>query len=109
MEKEPLISVTWRGRETIATVTQLLDQAEQIEIVLPANYNHTLFSTFNPDAPPSALEDIDVSDGPKLLEDIAAIRGLEELAQLAQPLRDAGASVQLVSPPKLIIFFEQDT
>ena len=105
MEKEPLMSVTWRGRETIAAVTQLLNQAEQIEIVLPANYNHTLFSTFHPDAPPSALEDIDVSGGPQLLEEIAAIRGLEELAELAQPLRDAGASVQLVSPPKLIIFW----
>lgn len=107
MEKEPLMSVTWRGRETIAAVIQLLNQAEQIEIVLPANYNHTLFSTFNPDAPPSALEDIDISGGPQLLEEIAAIRGLEELAELAQPLRDAGASVQLTSPPKVIIFREQ--
>ncbi|MCO6411415.1 MAG: hypothetical protein J5I92_01600 [Thiogranum sp.] len=107
MEKEPLMSVTWRGRETIAAVMQLLNQAEQIEILLPANYNHTLFSTFNPDAPPSALEDIDISGGPQLLEEIAAIRGLEELAELAQPLRDAGASVQLVSPPKVIIFREQ--
>lgn len=103
MEKEPLIKLTWRGGETVAAVTRLLDEAEQIEITLPSNYNHTLFSTFHPDAPPSALEDIDISAGPQLLEDIASIRGLEELAALVGPLRKANASVRLLSPPMLVI------
>jgi hypothetical protein len=103
MKKEPLIRLTWRGHETIALIPRLLDQTEQVEIALPADYNHALFHALNPDAPPSAPEDIDASGGPELLADIARIRGLEELATLTGVLSKVQASVRLVSPPTLVI------
>jgi hypothetical protein len=103
MEKEPLIRLTWRGRETVQLIPALLDQAEQIEIALPANYNHALFRALNPEAPPSALEELDASAGADLLNDIATIHGLEELATLTPTLSGVGARVRLVSPPTLVI------
>ena len=103
MDKEPLIRLVWRGHETIEAIPTLLKQAKQIEIELPANYNHALLRTLNPDAPVAGLEDIDASGGPGLLTDIATVNGLEELAALVEILSSAHASVQIVSPPTLVI------
>lgn len=103
MDKEPLIRLTWNGAATTAAIPDLLDLAEQIEITLPANYNHALFRALNPDAPVSALEDLDTRAGPELLADIATVRGPENLAVLTDALIDAQATLHLVSPPTLLI------
>lgn len=103
MEKEPLIKLTWHGRETVASVPALLDQAEQIEIILPLNYNHALFHRLHPHAPPAELEAIDVSGGPELLVKIATINGLEEFDALASKLTTAQTEIRVVSPPKVVI------
>lgn len=103
MDKHPLIKVTWRGRETIESVPSLLDQAEQIEIKLPPGYNHSLFCLFHPHAPPSQLENIKISGGPQLLENLAAIKGLEEFGTLVEPLTLAGVTVQVLSPPQVVL------
>ncbi|MFN2329852.1 MAG: hypothetical protein ABR612_13125 [Chromatocurvus sp.] len=102
-DKEPLIRLVWNGAATTAEIAELLDLAEQIEITLPANYNHALFRTLHPDAPVSALEDLDTRAGPELLADIATVRGLENLAALTDTLIDAQATLHLLSPPTLLI------
>jgi hypothetical protein len=81
----------------------LLMHARQIEIALPADYNHALFRALNPGAPPAIVENTDVSGGAELLEPIAAVHGLEALAPLARALRASHASLHVVSPPKLVI------
>ncbi|SEK62056.1 hypothetical protein [Nitrosovibrio tenuis] len=103
MEKEPLTKLTWRGRETVEAVPPLLDRAEQIEIDLPAGYNHSLFRLLHPDAPPAQLEEIDISGGPRLLANLASVKGLEELQGLIAPLDAAHAAVKVSSPPKIVI------
>lgn len=103
MEKEPLVKLTWRGHETVESIPALLDQTEQIEIVLPANYNHALFRKIFPHAPLAEPEHIDVSGGPELLAEIATVTGLEELSALTPALAAAHARVQVISPPKIII------
>ena len=103
MDKEPLIKLTWRGRETVESVPSLLQRAEHIEIDLPPGYNHSLFCLFHPHAPPSQLENINISGGPQLLERIASIKGLEEFRTLIEPLHASGATVQVLSPPKVLI------
>jgi len=103
MAKQPLISLTWNGHATATVIPELIDLAEHIEIVLPANYNHVLFRTLNPDAPDAALEDLDIRAGSELLTAIAAVGGLEDLAILVDVLNDAQASLRLVSPPTLMI------
>lgn len=103
VEKEPLIKLTWHGHETVESIPALLDQAEQIEVILPLNYNHALFQRLHPHAPPAELEDIDVSGGPELLEKIATINGLEEFHALVGTLTTARAAVRVASPPKVVI------
>lgn len=103
MKKEPLIKLTWHGHETIESVPSLLDQAQQVEITLPSNYNHSLFCKLHPDEPPAQLEEIHASGGPELLADIAAVSGLEEFTALSEPLAASNATVQVVSPPKVVI------
>jgi hypothetical protein len=103
MDMEPLIKLTWRGRETVESVPSLLQRAEQIEIHLPPGYNHSLFCLLHPHAPPSQLENIDVSGGPQLLERVASIKGLEAFRALIESLNASGATVQVLSPPKVLI------
>ncbi|SCX56550.1 hypothetical protein [Nitrosospira sp. Nsp1] len=103
MEKEPLIKLTWRGHETIESIPPLLDDARQIEIILPANYNHSLFCVLHPDEPPAQLEEINASGGPEILAVIATVKGLEEFIALARTLATAHIEVQVVSPPSVII------
>lgn len=103
MGKEPLIRLSWQGRETIETLHTLMDHTEQIEIILPIDYNHALFHTLHPDAAASELEDIDASGGPELLAVVASINGLEEFASLTKILTAKQARVQVISPPKVII------
>jgi hypothetical protein len=103
MEKEPLIKLPWHGHETIESIPALLVAAQRIEITLPPNYNHALFSVLHPNEPPAQLEDIDASGGPELLADIASVSGLEEFTALTQALREAHATVQVLSPAKIII------
>ncbi|MEO6430809.1 MAG: hypothetical protein ABIO50_03520 [Nitrosospira sp.] len=103
MEKEPLIKLTWRGHETIESIPPLLDDARQIEIILPANYNHSLFCALHPDEPPAQLEEIDASGGPELFAVIATVKGLEEFIALARALATARIEVQVVSPPSVMI------
>jgi hypothetical protein len=103
MEKEPLIKLTWRGHETIESIPPLLGDARQIEIILPANYNHSLFCALHPDEPPAQLEKINASGGPELLAAIATVKGLEEFIALARALTTEHIEVQVVSPPSVII------
>lgn len=103
MEKEPLIKLPWRGRETIESIPSLLEQAQRIEITLPSSYNHALFELLHPSEPPAQLEEIGASGGPELLTRIAAVSGLEEFTSLTEVLTAVGARVQVLSPAK--IFF----
>jgi hypothetical protein len=103
MEKEPLIKLPWHGHETIESIPPLLDKAQRIEITLPSNYNHALFSVLHPGEPPAQLEDIDASGGPELLANIAAVSGLEEFSALTEALTAANARIQVVSPAKIFI------
>lgn len=103
MKREPLIRLLWHGQETIDAVAGLLSRAERIEITLPANYNHVLFTKLNPDASDAALEDIETNGGPELLNQVAEVDGLEAFSTLVEALAEVRASIRIVSPPKLVI------
>lgn len=103
MDKEPLIKLTWHGEATVENIAALLNQADRIQIALPAEYNHALFRVLHPDAEDAAVESIDINAGPEILNAVAKIRGLESLASLTTILNRAKASVTLLSPPTLVI------
>lgn len=103
MEKEPLIKLPWHGHETVESIPALLNDALEIEITLPANYNHSLFSLLHGGESPGRVEDIRASGSPRMLAEIASMKGLEELSSLIEPLTVAGAKIQVLSPPKIVI------
>lgn len=103
MDREAVIRLNWNDDETIAAIPDLMMHAQQIEITLPADYNHALFRALHPDAPASEPEELDIHGGPEVLADIAGVRGLEKLTGLAEPLAAAHASLHVLSPPMLVI------
>ncbi len=103
MDKTPLITLPWRGQETIQAIPQLLDHAQQIEIVLPDSYNHALFTALHPDVPPGQLEDMNSSGGPELLVAIAGVEGLEGFQQLVGAVATANATVEVSTPATIFI------
>lgn len=109
MKKNESAQLSWRGQKTVEQVCDLIENAEKIVVEFPLNFNHALFRTLNAQAPESAVEQIDKCGGPQLLDDVATIRGLEALKQLAQALRQVKATVtlQFFSPPTLVIRVEQ--
>ena len=104
MEKEPLAKLVWQGDDTVAAVRKLLTTAQRIEITLPANFNHALFTVLYPHAAAAAAETIDSQAGPELLDTIAQVRGLEPMSALAEMLRPLGARIHLLSPPLLVLY-----
>ena len=101
--KEPLIRLAWRGNKTIDIIPKLLDVAEQVEIILPVGFNHALFRALNPDLQAATNEDIDITGGPELLAKIAKIKGLEHFEALIEVLNRNSSTIQIVSPPMVII------
>ncbi len=105
MKKEPVIKLIWHGHETIEAIKKLLSDVKEIEVELPFDYNHALFHALSPDASNAVMEELDISGGPELLSKIANVSGLEEMEELIEVLEIAKATVQIISPPMLIITF----
>lgn len=103
MQKDPVMRVQWKGRETVPMVSQLLEYTEQIELQLAPEYNHALFRKLHPEAPRATLERVDRTGGAELLNTVSQIRGLEDLALLVDTLDAEDVSLHIVSPPMVII------
>lgn len=103
MNREPVIRVQWSGRETIPEISQLIRDADRIELQLAPEFNHALYEKLHPEAPRATVEQVDRSGDAGLLDTVSAIAGLEELADLVEVLRAEDASVHIVSPPTIVI------
>ena len=103
MRKEPVISVHWNGRETVAMLSQTIAHTGQIQLRLPPEYNHALFQKLHPEAQGSTIENVERSGDPELLKTVSEIDGLEDLALIVDMLHAEEASVQIISPPEVII------
>lgn len=103
MKNEPVTRVTWKGRETVPVVSQLLERSEQIELRLAQGYNHALFQKLHPEAPHASVESIDKTGDAELLNSVSEITGLEDLALLVEVLRAERVSLHVVSPPTIVI------
>jgi hypothetical protein len=103
MDEEKKTRLLWRGNETIETILGLIQSPVCIEIDLPMDYHHALFSKLNPDAEQGSPEVIDISGGPELLERIAVIKGLEYLKILVTRLSKTHTTIQLSDPARIMI------
>jgi hypothetical protein len=103
MRKENVVSLQWHGRDTVGTVRQIIAHRGRIVLRFATNLNHALFRKLHPQAMHGAVEQLDCAGDAGLLQTISEIRGLEDLAPLADVLRAADARVHVLSPPRLVI------
>lgn len=98
------IHLLWEGRRTIQRAKEALANLEWVEIRLPDDLNHTLFDRFCPDAARGEIEEIDISGGTEIIENLAQLPTLQDVQQLVPIAHAAHAKVRIISPaPRLII------
>ncbi len=106
MNDKPEEHLIWEGRTTLTALCNLVQARISVELQLPADYHFALFRHLYPNASAGEPEQIDVSGGAELLEKVAEIRGLNELAELAAPIAAAGGQVHIQSPgPGILVCF----
>lgn len=93
--------ITWRGRESVSAVEAALRQWGRADILLSPDYHHVLWRSLG-EGRPGMPELLDVAGGAELLERIAAIGGLAEIALLAPFVAGAKAEVRVLSPRPVI-------
>ncbi|HSO07039.1 MAG TPA: hypothetical protein VLW45_07360 [Pelomicrobium sp.] len=102
--KEVADSLMWRGRESLAAAEEAMKRRARAQIALPPDVHHMIFQRLHEEAPPGAPEAVDVEGGGELLQRLASISGLAELAELAGLVDGAGYRCRIVSPaPTLIL------
>lgn len=110
MRGSPEMRLMWEGGSTLTTLRKLLRERTDFELELPPDYHFALFRHLYPHAAAGEPELIDVSGGVELLEKVAEIQGLNEVAELAAPIAAAGGRVHILSPgPGILVRFPQAT
>ncbi len=108
MNNKSVIRIIWHGDKTVLALKALAGKTAEIEIRLPNNFNHALYSVLSDHNRSDQLEIIDANGGPELLELLANIDGLESFAQLDAAQKNSIDSVRIHSPPTITIGFTPD-
>lgn len=103
MSDEISLKLIWRGAETVDAVRQAIDADRHVEITLPANFHHALYKHLHPREPGAGAETLNMSGGAELLEAMASLTGLEELAKLVRPLQRRRYRTHLGDPAFLTL------
>lgn len=103
MKEAPVSRLRWSEFESAEQVEALLTRYKHVEIQLPPDFHHVLFSRFQPGAELAGQEQLDISGGSSLIDTIAQVKGLKDLAVLKGVIAASGATVRLLSPVPLII------
>lgn len=96
-----IVSLSWNAA-CLEAAREVLRRGSRVDIALPLETHHALYRHVNPDAPPGPHEDIDAEGGEDLLQRIATVAGLEELADLVPALRRHRYRVELSGPDPLL-------
>lgn len=105
MQQEPAATrIQWNTPDAVEQAETALRKGAPVEITLPADFHHALFTHVHPDAGPGDPEHIDENGGGELIRRIAEVRRLQPLARLAEAAEAARARVRVQSPaPRIII------
>ena len=103
MTQELIVRLNWEGAETIEAITPVLHQPCRIELTLAANYHHAIFRHFHPTAPAGQFELLDERGGAELLAKLAAIEGLQGIAQLRDAVAKSKGKVRVIGPALVVI------
>lgn len=94
----------WHADRTLPEVEAAMTRGDAVEIALPAGTHHALYMHMRPGAAPGEGASFQATGGPELLEALAGVAGLQDLAAFAEPMRRAGYSLMLASPePTLVL------
>lgn len=108
MSHKPRRRLLWKGQSTLRELRELVWTQVDFELELPPDYHFALFRHLYPHAA-NGPEPIDVSGGAELIDKVAEIGGLNELAELAVLVDRSHAQVQILSPgPAILIGFPAD-
>jgi hypothetical protein len=106
MVEKPKVHLTWQGKTTLLKLHELVQARENFELQLPPDYHFALSQHLLPHAAPAESEQIDMTGTAELLNKVAEIRGLHDLAELARPAMAAKARVYIRSPaPGILVTF----
>jgi hypothetical protein len=90
--------------EHLPEVEAALSRGDAVEIALPAGTHHALYMHMRPAAVPGEGASFEATGGAELLDALAGVAGLEDLARFVEPLARAGYSVMVSSPdPTLVL------
>lgn len=110
MSGSPQTSLLWEGESTLAELRELIRRRERFELQLPADFHFAVVRHLYPHAAAADPSLVDESGGAELLQRIAEIQGLNELAALVAPIAGAGAQVRVLSPgPAITVQFPPAT
>ena len=110
MTDKPEVRLLWEGKTTLKAAYELVQARTNFELQLPPDYHFTLFRHLYPDAAGGGPERIDISGTADLLNRVAEIQGLQELAKLAAPIAAANAHVHILSPgPGILVCFPESS
>lgn len=106
MSEKPEVRLIWEGLTTLHALQRLVQARMNFELQLPPDYHFALFRHLFPHAAPGETETIDVSGTADLLDKVAEIQGLHELAELTAPVAASRARVRILSPgPGVLVSF----
>jgi len=103
MKEAPASRLRWSEFESADQIRAILDKHHHVEIQLPPDFHHVLFSRLQPGAELAGQEQLDISGDGSLIDSVTRIRGLKDLAVLKDVIAETGATVQLISPVPLIV------
>lgn len=110
MSEKTEVRLLWEGRTTLHALRGLMQARVNFELQLPPDYHFALFRHLFPHAAPGETETIDVSGAADLLDKVAEIQGLHELAELRAALAASQAQVRILSPgPGILVYFQPRT
>ena len=103
MNSRPRTRIEWSTPEAPERAARAVRGGEAVELTLPSDFHHALFRHLDP-GPDTGSERLDREGGAELLREIATIRLLQELTDLAEAAAESGARVHIQSPaPRVLI------
>lgn len=103
MTEHIFIKVTWHGGESVDEAKEALAAGQPVELDLPPETSHALFSHLFPDAPPGEPEIVNERGGAELIERVSGISMMGRLKELMPLVQQAGLYVAAVSPPPTLL------
>lgn len=111
MQDKPVPSPTtllWQGPQTVEEARRLVTSQEgpmALELHLPGNLHHTLYTRLHSQAAAEGVEEVSVEGDGRLLRRIEDLPGVEGLGVLREWVEEAGLKVRIVSPSPAIILY----